>query len=328
MKPHAAFLFLVFGFAAPAVADDLLKLGVPAGCTVGETCWIINYPDTTTAPPARDFRCGPRTYSNHNGTDFAVADRHAMEAGVPVLAAASGVVDSVRDGEFDGAYLELGLDAVARKECGNGVVLKHEGRWRTQYCHLRRDSVAVKPGQKVKSGQTLGLVGLSGRSEFPHLHLAVRRYGLPVDPFTAQTLGGGCGKDGGKPLWLSATGVDYRETAVYAVGVASRVPRADEIKADVSLPGARASGKTDLVGWGAAFGFAPGMRFLVELAAPDGTVLARHEDAADHPQAWRFSAAGRRLPKNGWAPGTYRVTATMSRDGEVLSRKTASFEMK
>jgi hypothetical protein len=36
-----------------------------------------------------------------------------------------------------------------------------------------------------------------------------------------------------------------------------------------------------------------------------------------------FSAAGRRVPEGGWPPGLYRVTATMSRDGEVLSQKTA-----
>jgi hypothetical protein len=251
-----------------------------------------------------------------------------MMAGVPVLAVAPGEVESVREGEIDGAYLQLGASAVVRRECGNGVILKHEGRWRTQYCHLRRGSVAVKPGDKVARGQTLGLVGLSGKTEFPHVHLAVRRYGLKVDPFTGKTMGGGCGGNDGASLWLPATGVDYRETAIYAAGIASRMPDAEEIKADVSLPRARPDARTDLVGWAAVFGIAPQMRFVVELVAPDGSVLARHEDDVDRPQAWRFSAVGHRAPKEGWPPGTYRVTATMTRNGEVLSQKTAEFEVK
>jgi hypothetical protein len=226
MKRGAAFLFALFGFASLAVAaDKVLHLGLPVGCEEGKTCWVVNYPDTTTSPPARDFRCGPRTYDDHDGTDFATADRHAMEAGVPVLAAAAGEVVSARDGEAAGTYLALGPGAVERRECGNGVILKH-GRWRTQYCHMRNGSVAVKPGQKVVQGQTLGLIGLSGRTEFPHLHLTVRRFGLVVDPFTGKTLGGGCaGGEAAAPLWQPKAAIAYRETAIYAAA-SPRVRRA------------------------------------------------------------------------------------------------------
>ncbi len=162
---------------------------------------------------------------------------------MPVLAAAAGEVVSARYGEADGAYLALGRGAVEKRECGNGVMIKH-GRWRTQYCHMRNGSVAVKPGQKVAQGQTLGLIGLSGKTEFPHLHLTVRRFGLAVDPFTGKTLGGGCtGGEAAAPLWQPKAAIAYRETAIYAAGIAARPPRAEEIKADVSLPQARAGGK-------------------------------------------------------------------------------------
>jgi D-3-phosphoglycerate dehydrogenase len=48
---------------------------------------------------------------------------------------------------------------IAGRECGNGVVIAHEDGWETQYCHMRRGSVAVQPGERVARGQTLGLVG-------------------------------------------------------------------------------------------------------------------------------------------------------------------------
>ncbi len=150
---------------------------------------------------------------------------------------------------------------------------------------------------------------------------ALWRGGRVIDPFTGQPLGGGCGGGDVAPLWRADAAPPYRESVIYAAGLADRIPTAAEIKADVALPQARPRIGGDLVGWAAAFGFAPGMRFAVTFTGPDGKVLARREDAAEHPQAWRFVAVGRRVPKGGWPPGVYRTTATMTRDGRELSRK-------
>ena len=69
------------------------------------------------------------------------------------------------------------------RDCGNGVVIDHDDGWQTQYCHLRRGSVGVTRGQAVARGDRLGVVGMSGRTQFPHLHLSVRRDGAVIDPF-------------------------------------------------------------------------------------------------------------------------------------------------
>jgi hypothetical protein len=50
----------------------------------------------------------------------------------------------------------------------------------TTYFHL--DSIAVRPGARVKKGQRLGRVGSTGRSTGPHLHWSARVDGLFVDP--------------------------------------------------------------------------------------------------------------------------------------------------
>lgn len=62
---------------------------------------------------------------------------------------------------------------------GNHVVLDCAGV-EIVLAHLLRDSVAVKPGDKVAIGQVLGRVGNSGYSLEPHLHIEARKNGAPV----------------------------------------------------------------------------------------------------------------------------------------------------
>lgn len=52
---------------------------------------------------------------------------------------------------------------------GNHVIIKHDGYY-SAYAHIHPDTITVKPGQKVKSGELLGKVGHTGNSTAPHLH--------------------------------------------------------------------------------------------------------------------------------------------------------------
>jgi hypothetical protein len=70
---------------------------------------------------------------------------------------------------------------------GNTVVIDHgEGEF-SFLCHFQQHSIVVKPGQRVKRGQTLGKVGNSGNTSGPHLHWHLgsdadftRAHGLPI----------------------------------------------------------------------------------------------------------------------------------------------------
>ena len=63
---------------------------------------------------------------------------------------------------------------------GNSVVLDHGQGLYTMFFHLSK--VLVKPGQQIKKGEVIALVGSTGRSTGAHLHWGVRVQGARVDP--------------------------------------------------------------------------------------------------------------------------------------------------
>ncbi|HZD90663.1 MAG TPA: M23 family metallopeptidase, partial [Pseudolabrys sp.] len=86
------------------------------------------------------------------------------EIGEPVHATADGTV--ARAG-WDGGYGNM-----VEIENGHGMV--------TRFGHLSK--ILVKDGQKIHSGQVIGLIGSTGRSTGPHLHYETRIDGKAVDP--------------------------------------------------------------------------------------------------------------------------------------------------
>lgn len=63
---------------------------------------------------------------------------------------------------------------------GNLLAIDHDHGRVTQYGHLQE--ILVSPGQKVKRGDVIALVGNTGRSTGPHLHYEVLINGTPVNP--------------------------------------------------------------------------------------------------------------------------------------------------
>src|SRR5580698_11206868 len=169
---------LLFASVAGLSASETLpRFGLPIDCELGKSCFVQNYLDHDTTGGSRDFSCGGRTYDGHDGTDFRVPSIAIQKDGVRVLAVADGLVTRVRDGVEDISVRVGGKALIRGKECGNGAVIEHAGGWSSQYCHMANQSMRIRPGQRVSLGQAVGSVGLSGDTEFPHLHLTIRHNG-------------------------------------------------------------------------------------------------------------------------------------------------------
>ena len=103
----------------------------------------------------------------HTGLDFAAPE------GTPILSVANGVVTETG---WAGAY-------------GNRTVMTLEDGTELWYCH--QSAFSVQPGDQVVGGQPIGLVGATGNTTGPHLHLEVRPGGGdPVDPEPALVVHG------------------------------------------------------------------------------------------------------------------------------------------
>ena len=290
--------------AAAAAHAAPPQLTLPLRCDPGRDCWVVNYADTDPGPGARDYRCGGMTYDGHDGTDFGVRDLEAVADGVVVVAAAAGVVRAVRDGEPD-AGLHGGA-AVAGRECGNGVRIEHADGWSTQYCHLRLGSVAVKPGDRLAAGSPVGKVGLSGKTEFPHLHLAVRQGRRAVDPFGGAEPPAGCGTVAA-PLWNAAVlqALAYARGIVHNYGAAPGAPDPVAARRGAYRGTVIPASAPMIAIWAEAFGAMPGDTLRLELVAPGGETLVAHSAEVSRQQVRIFRWAGRKRPAAGWPPGKY-----------------------
>jgi len=118
------------------------------------------------ALPVKDYEktiSDPRAHPGHlkHAIDFIVPE------GTEVLAALDGEVIVIKqDSEKGGSDLKYVKDA-------NFVTIKHANNELSEYIHLKKGSVKVKEGDKVKEGQVLALTGLTGFLTQPHLHFHV-----------------------------------------------------------------------------------------------------------------------------------------------------------
>lgn len=301
------------------VGTGELPLALPIDCEPGVDCWIANYVDVEPDPEVRDYACGRIAYDGHKGTDFAIRDEAAMRRGVPVLAAAPGVVRATRDGMADANFNEVGRQAISGTECGNGVLIEHGDGWRTQYCHLRRGSIGVTQDQRVAAGDMLGMVGLSGLTEFPHLHLQVTHEGTVVDPFAGQDRQSFCGV-GPNPLWRPAVldRLAYRPAQIYNAGVTDTAPEYAEVQNGQHHRDVLPADAGALVLWADIFSVHSGDKVAFSAVHADGEPAYRFSADVPRNQARRFVYTGKRRTGGDWVPGTYQATVELRRPDDDL----------
>jgi hypothetical protein len=304
-------LLAFMSLAVPATAGDF-SLKSPIACDLDGPCYIQQYVDHDGSENASDFTCSGLSYDGHKGTDFALPSYDMIAKGVDVIASASGTVVGIRDGMADVRYNIENAAASEGRECGNGIVLRHTDGWETQYCHMRQGSVSVKRGQKIKTGDILGQVGMSGRAAFPHLHLSVRHNGTVIDPFDPD---GSitCTEVKGDTLWSET--VPYRAGGIVSIGTSGSIPAFNAIRANTVAP---VDAESDaLVIYAFLFGTQKGDVIRLTLNGPDGSLINR-DTTLDRKQAQSFRAVGKKRRGPRWPAGTYKGTATLLRDDATI----------
>lgn len=100
----------------------------------------------------------------HYGTDF------ASPIGTPIKATGNGKIAFV--GKQNGY--------------GNVIIIKHNERISTLYAHMSRFAKSMQVGTRVKLGQIIGYVGMTGRADGPHVHYEFRKSNKRYDPMKVQ----------------------------------------------------------------------------------------------------------------------------------------------
>ena len=149
---------------------------------------ISNFVDHNPGYPSvlQDYGCGTRTYDlasgyNHRGIDYFLwpFPWYKMDNDhVQIVAAAAGQIVQKDDGHYD-------------RNCGfgganwNAVYILHADGSVAWYGHMKSGSPTPKlVGETVQKGEYLGLVGSSGNSTAPHLHLEIYDAGNNlIDPY-------------------------------------------------------------------------------------------------------------------------------------------------
>ncbi len=316
----APVLLLAAALGSAGHAQEAPRLDLPVDCAMGEDCFVQFHVDRDSGPGVLDYNCGGLTYNGHKGTDMRLPDLVAMEAGVSVIAAADGVVRAVRDGMPDISASEIDASVIAGREAGNAVVIAHPGGWESRYAHLRQGSVLVRSGDRVSRGQPLGLIGMSGKANYPHVHFELRLKGVIVDPFTGEDMPQGC-EPAGTGLWTpsAAAILAYRPSGLLNLGFAGAPPDRDAVRLGAERALVLPRSLPALLLWSDVFGTQAGDEEIFRIYAPDGDLLIEHREHLERAAHQHFQYAGLRAPEGGWPAGTYTGIYELMRmiDGEL-----------
>lgn len=308
--------------ASPALA---FELGLPAQCELGKTCFMQQYPDMDAGGGTADPLCGSQSYDGHKGTDLRILSMKDMEKGYAVIAVADGKVLRMRDGEAD-HLVETADDRarIAGKECGNGLVMQMEDGYEVQYCHLRKGSLTVRPGQDMRKGDRLGEIGSSGLAQFPHVHITVSRNGEPLDPLTGRKLSEGCASTFQPEASLFSGDIveklDLTKPEILASGLAG-APIDHQALVNEGPPPLASSSDRLFVAWAWFANLRKGSTIKLLLKDEQGNTLVDHTgEPLDRDKATFSAFAGR---KRALPPGRYQLSTSVLQ-GEATQREIVS----
>ncbi len=158
------------------------------------------------------------TVRAHRGVDF------AAPTGTPIQATSDGVV----------------IYADRKGDLGNLVEIRAPNGWVSRYGHMSQYQDGVRVGSRVKQGQTIGYVGMTGLATGPHCHYELRRNGQALDPLSIKL-------PAGDPVPTTAWGRWALESEE-RLGMLSNLPgppilrQAEDSDPDSTDPGSEAGG--------------------------------------------------------------------------------------
>lgn len=299
------------------------SFSLPIDCKIYKNCWIVNYIDHDPSPNIKDHTCGSLSYDGNEGIDFALKNQLEMLKGVNVIAASSGIVKAMRDGEVERLYSEKIAKEISGRECGNGAIIDHGNGWETQYCHLQRGSLVVQVGDRIKKGEKIGKVGLSGRTQFPHIDFTIRKNGSVYDPFTGLGKNTACNETK-QSLWdpKIEKQLIYKPTSVINVGFSAKAPKWDDVKLgkhnDKSLPNTIEA----LVFWSEILGVEAGDTITLTIKDNSNKVLTTDTTTIPKNKIIQFLFAGKKREASLWAKGLYTGTIEIIKksDGSIITQ--------
>lgn len=312
-KIQIIFIYVLYSFL-PSFSYAL-DLSIPVSCNYGKDCYISNYFDHDAKEGVmKDRACGSMTEDGYQHTDFILQNVAQMKKGVNVVAGDSGVVKYIRNDIADVNVSLSGTSAVRGHECGNGVLIEHKRGYETQYCHLKQNSVVVKPGDKVEKGQNIGQVGMSGLTSFPYLEFTVTLNGTAIDPFTGEDPVTGkpdiaCDSLDIYPLWdkPAEKTLTYVQTALLSSGFSDKVPNAQGAQSGKYVGKKIANNSRLLSYWVDILGIYKGDDIKISITGPDGEILHDSTKTFNADKRHLFQFVGVKLDdkRTSWKNGEY-----------------------
>ncbi|MCB1783598.1 MAG: M23 family metallopeptidase [Alphaproteobacteria bacterium] len=324
-------LAVLFGMPVARAQETNPGFIFPLACTLGKDCWTVHYVDDDPADgQAQDFKCGHITYDAHKGTDFALPSTARMNEGVDVLSAAAGTVLRIRDSESDTLKTDEELETIKKngKECGNGIIIDHGEGLQTIYCHLKKESVVVKPNQNIGAGQKIAQAGQSGMAEFPHLHFGVMQNEKIVDPYTGLESTQGCGKMK-ESLWQIGMPMPYERVAIFDGGFRTSPPDFEAIKNGEKNPETLSINSAAFIFWTGIYNVEKGDKITLEIIDPKGNTFHKEAMIQEKTRDRQFFFIGKKIGKIQLMKGTYTGTTTVERSSpDANLTRTSQFSVK
>ena len=314
------YLILLILFPNLLFAKEI-SLSIPIKCNYGHNCFIQNYVDIKSSNNHQDYQCGKLSYNKHKGTDFRLIDYRQMNEGVDVVASESGKIIAVRNNEDDFKFLNSGYKAIKNKECGNGVVIDIGDGYELQYCHMLKNSIRVKKGQIVKKGDIVGQVGMSGKSEFPHLHISLKKNSKVIDPFTGYEMenDSDCKNQNIKKYYWQQD-LPYIETAILNFHISNQIPKKLNARNGKYRQNLIINSSENIILWSDIMGIKKNDIIIYEITDLKNNKIFYHKNPLKKDYVQYFSYSGKK--NKNFVKGKYNATISIVRNGDKILSKT------